>query len=92
MMQPNDQKRPFHEGGKVGRKNATLIELAVSIFCHSVLMKFVQLTVDDAEVVKFGTEKVVWWYNLLLKRHLISLILFSKFNHSDFGLFGCFLS
>ena len=29
MMHPNDQKRPFHEGGKVGRKNATLIKLMV---------------------------------------------------------------
>ena len=53
-------------------------------------MKFVQLTIDGTEVVKFQTEKVAWWYNLLVKRHL-PLILFSKFNCSDFGPFGHFL-
>ena len=35
------------------------------------LMKFGYLTIDGAEVAKFGTNKP-WWYDLVVKCHLVS--------------------
>ena len=40
-------------------------------------MKFVQLTIDGTEVVKFGT----WWYNLVLKRHMAAILELDLTNH-----------
>ena len=36
---------------------------------NPLFIKFVPLTIDGAEVAKFGT-RATWWYNLVLIRHL----------------------